>query len=459
MKTEDILKQIATVAARQKTEVYAVGGYVRDLLLNKHVKDIDFVVVGDGVKFAKAVQDQLNARDLVVYERFGTAMLNLFEHKLEFVGARAEWYTPDSRKPEVKAADLAADLLRRDFTINALAMHIQPENFGEIIDPLNGRADLERKLIRTPLNPEETFRDDPLRIMRAIRFVTQLKFDLDTATFRALSDMRERLRIISQERITDELMKILAADRPSIGFKLMNDSGVLEVVLPEIEAMKGVEQRGKYHHKDVFFHTLKVIDNVARLSDSLPLRFAALVHDIGKPKTKQFKEGIGWTFHGHDEIGARMLPQFCQRLKLSNDLLKFAQKMVRLHLRPISLSEEEVTDSAVRRLMVQAGEEIESLLLLCRADITSGNPGRVKQHLENFDYVVQRMQEVEEKDTLRAFQSPVRGDEIMKVCQLEPGPRVGKLKNLIEEAILDGVIPYDHAAALEYLVAHQHEVE
>jgi len=459
VKTEDVLRQIATVAEQQHTEVYAVGGYVRDLLLNKHVKDIDFVVVGDGVKFAKAVKDQLNARDLVVYERFGTAMLNLFEHKLEFVGARTEQYAPDSRKPEVTSADLAADLLRRDFTINALAMRIQPENFGEIMDPLNGREDLQRKLIRTPLNPEETFREDPLRIMRAIRFVTQLKFDLDNATFRALSEMRDRLRIISQERITDELMKILAADRPSTGFKLMNDSGVLEVVLPEIEAMKGVEQRGKYHHKDVFFHTLKVIDNVARLTDSVPLRFAALVHDIGKPKTKLFKDGVGWTFHGHDEVGARMLPQFCQRLKLPNDLLKFAQKMVRLHLRPISLTEEEVTDSAVRRLMVHAGEDIESLLLLCRADITSGNPGRVKQHLANFDYVVQRMQEVEEKDTLRAFQSPVRGDEIMKVCQLEPGPRVGQLKNLIEEAILDGLIPYDHDAALEYLIAHQHEAD
>lgn len=458
VKTIEILKQISKIARENNIDVYAVGGYVRDFLLRKQVKDIDFVVLGNGVEFARLLKKKLKAGGFVVFERFGTAMIQYHDHQLEFVGARSETYSPDSRKPVVEAADLTADLRRRDFTINALIMHIDDEKFGEIFDPLNGRADLAQRLLRTPLAPEETFYDDPLRIMRAIRFATQLNFEIEAQTFAALSKMRERLKIISQERITEELIKILNAHQPSIGFKLMNDSGILEIILPEIDALKGVEQREDYHHKDVFNHTIKVIDNIALVTDKFPLRFVALVHDIGKPKTKQFKEGIGWTFYGHDDVGARMIPHFCRKLKLANDLTKYAEKLVRLHLRPIALAEEEVTDTAVRRLIIQAGEELTDLMTLCRADITSGNPQRVQKHLENFDFLSRRIQEVNEKDALSAFQSPVRGDEIMEICHLNPGPLVGKLKTLIEEAILEGIIPYDHAAALEYLIANKDKI-
>lgn len=458
VRTKEILTQISKIARENKIEVYAVGGYVRDSLLNKQVKDIDFVVIGDGVKFAKLLKKKLRAGGFVKFERFGTAMIQYNDHRLEFVGARSETYLPDSRKPLVQTADLTADLRRRDFTINALLMHIDEENFGKIFDPLNGRADLEQRIIRTPLAPEETFFDDPLRIMRAIRFATQLNFAIETQTFSALSKMRERLKIISQERITEELIKILNASQPSVGFKLMSDSGVLETILPEIDAMKGIEQREDFHHKDVFYHTIKVIDNVAQMREDLPLRFVALVHDIGKPRTKQFKEGIGWTFYGHDEVGARMIPPFCRKLKLPNDLAKYTEKLVRLHLRPIALAEEEVTDSAVRRLVVQAGDELDDLMILCRADITSGNPQRVQKHLENFDLLLKRIQEVNEKDALCAFQSPVRGDEIMEICHLNPGPMVGKLKLMIEEAILEGIIPYDHSAALEYLITNKDKI-
>ncbi len=458
VKTTEILKQISKIARENKIDVYAVGGYVRDFLLKKQGKDIDFVVLGDGIEFARLLKKKLKAGGFVIYERFGTAMIQYDDHKLEFVGARSERYSPDSRKPVVQAADLTADLRRRDFTINALLMHLDEEKFGEIFDPLNGRADLAQRILRTPLAPEVTFYDDPLRIMRAIRFATQLNFEIEAQTFTALSKMRDRLKIISQERITEELIKILNAPQPSTGFKLMSDSGVLEIILPEISAMKGVEQREDYHHKDVFNHTIKVIDNIAQVSDKFALRFVALVHDIGKPKTKQFKEGIGWTFYGHDEVGARMIAPFCRKLKLPNDLTKYAEKLVRLHLRPIALVEEEVTDSAVRRLIVQAGTDLDDLMVLCRADITSGNPQKVQKHLENFAMLIKRIQEVNEKDTLSAFQSPVRGEEIMAICGLKPGPLVGKLKKMIEDAILEGIIPYDHAAAEDYLLANKDKI-
>ena len=452
MPDQAIFKTVGRLADESNLEVFAVGGYVRDKLFGKEIKDVDFVVVGDGPEFARKVARQLKAKGVVVFEKFGTARLDLPDHQLEFVGARRESYAENSRKPTVAQADLTADLSRRDFTINAMAMGLNRHNFGEIIDPFGGQTDLLRKIIHTPLDPEVTFNDDPLRILRAIRFATVLGFKIEKKTKAAISATRHRLSIVSQERITDELMKILAATKPSTGFLLMDETGLLEILLPEIVAMKGIEQIGVYHHKDVFDHTLKVVDNVAAVSDKLPLRFTALFHDIAKPRTKAFKEGQGWTFHGHDEIGARMLVGLCRRLKLPNDLLVYAQKLLRLHLRPIQVADEEVTDSAIRRMLVQGGEDLEDLLLLCRADITSGNPRRVQQHLANFDYVVQRLHEVEEKDKMRAFQSPVRGDEIMQVCGIPPGPQVGKLKKIIEEAILEGEIPNEHDAAYEYLL-------
>ena len=452
MSSDEILKIIGEVADQARIAVWAVGGFVRDKLLNKSVKDIDFAVVGDGPEFAKRVAEALNTRSIVIYPKFGTAMVHHKDYKLEFVGTRKEEYLSDSRKPIVTESSLDDDLLRRDFTINAIAMGINQNNFGEIYDPLGGREDIKKKVIRPPLDPVVTFKDDPLRIMRAIRFATQLGFEIEQNTFRALKNMVHRLEIISQERITDELMKMFEAERPSLGFKLMDEAGILELILPELTSMKGVEQRNGYHHKDVFLHTLSVVDNVAAVSDNINLRFAALVHDVGKPVTKKFVEGVGWTFYGHDEIGARMIPGICQRLKLPKQLMKYAQKLTRLHLRPIHLSEEGVTDSAIRRLLVQVGDDLEDLLTLCRADITSRNPQRVKRHLANFDFVVKRIQEVEEKDRMRAFQSPVRGDEIMKVCGLQPGPLVGKLKKMIEEAILDGIIPNEYDAAFQYLI-------
>lgn len=453
MNEQEILKIIGQIADREKLSVWAVGGFVRDKIINKAVKDIDFAVVGSGPDFARAVAKKLLAtRNIVIYEKFGTAMVNFNDFQLEFVGTRKENYFEDSRKPVVVESTLDDDLLRRDFTINAIALGINKDNFGEIYDPLKGQQDIKREIIRTPLDPVLTFKDDPVRIMRALRFATQLRFDIDPATFKALKAMHQRLKIISQERITDELMKILAADIPSIGFNLLDETGVLGLIFPEMTKMKGVEQRMDYHHKDVFKHTLMVVDNIAQVSEKQELRFAALVHDIGKPITKRFVENQGWTFHGHEEIGARMIPKICRRLKLPTNLLKYAEKLTRLHLRPIHLSEEGVTDSAVRRLIVQAGEDIDDLLTLCRADITSQNPQRVKKHLANFDYVVERIQEVEEKDNLRAFQSPVRGDVIMEVCGLTPGPKIGEIKKQIEEAILDGIIPNEYDAAYQYLM-------
>jgi putative nucleotidyltransferase with HDIG domain len=458
MTEQALLNKIGKIADDHGWTVYAVGGYVRDRLLKKQVKDIDFVVVGQGPQFARLVASKLQTRQMVIFEKFGTAMVNFQDYRLEFVTARTESYVADSRKPMVVPSDLDSDLRRRDFTINALALGLNRNNFGTLYDPLGGQQDLQRRIIRTPLDPVVTFKDDPLRIMRAIRFAVQLDFDIEERTFLALKEMRQRLSIISQERITDELIKILLAQRPSRGFQLLDQAEILELIFPELVAMKGVEQRGGYHHKDVFQHTLMVVDNVAKVSDKLELRFAALVHDIGKPATKRFVEGTGWTFHGHDEIGARMLPAICQRLRLPNHLLEYAQKLTRLHLRPINLSEEGVTDSPMRRLLVQAGEHLEDLLMLCRADITSGNPQRVKQHLANFDHVVERLNEVEAKDQMRAFQSPVRGDEIMAVCGIPPGPLVGKLKTMIEEAILDAKIPNEHDAALQYLLQIKDEV-
>lgn len=455
-----ILLAVAALADQLRAEVYAVGGFVRDFYLQRAAprREIDFVVVGDGIAFAQALARQLRLPKPAIYPNFGTAMVKWGEQQLEFVGARRESYHSDSRKPEVEAADLAADLARRDFTINAMAFALRAEDFGKLIDPFNGKKDLQARLLRTPLEPAATFNDDPLRLMRALRFATQLRFEIEPLTFAAMREMRARLQIISQERITDELLKIIAAPQPSLGFELMDQCGVLEIILPEIAGLKGVEEYEGYQHKDVFTHTLMVLDNLAEISDKIPLRLAALYHDIAKPRTKEFKPGKGWTFHGHEELGARMIPAIFRRLKLPAEWAKYVQKITRLHLRPIALTEEECTDSAYRRLLFQAGEDLEDLLAFCRCDITSGNFKRRQRHLANFDFVVKRLQEVEAKDRMRAFQSPVRGEEIMALCHLQPGPLVGKLKTAIEEAILDGLIPNEHEAARKYLLSIKEEM-
>jgi len=455
---EEILRRIGRIADAADVEAYAVGGYVRDKLLGKEVMDIDIVVLGESIPFAKRVARELRVKKVVTFEKFRTAMIHWNKHKLEFVGARKESYHRTSRKPTVTEGSLRDDLARRDFTINALAVSINAEKFGTLIDLFGGREDLDRCVLRTPLSPEKTFEDDPLRVMRAVRFASELGFAVERKTLCAVKSMRERITIVSQERITDELLRVLASPEPSIGFKLMIQTELLQLVFPEIAVMAGVEQREDHHHKDVLLHTLKVVDNIARLTNNLWLRFAALVHDIAKPSTKAFREGVGWTFHGHDELGARMVKGLFRRLRLPMENLPYVEKLVRLHLRPMTLVDKSVTDSAVRRLLFEAGEDIDDLIMLCRADITSRNPRLVQQYTSNYNVVVKKINEVEKKDRLRNWQPPVRGEEIMQVCGLQPGPLVGKLKKMIEEAILDGKIPNEHDAALQYLKKVKDEV-
>ena len=449
---EPLLKTIGKIADRSSIQAFVVGGYVRDFLLGKQVKDIDVVVVGEGVEFGKKVAQEMGRSNLVVFENFGTAMLQLEEWKLEFVGARKESYHRYSRKPKVEVGTLDDDLSRRDFTVNAMAVSLNAADFGRLLDPFDGRRAMEEKILRTPLNPEATFDDDPLRIMRAFRFACQLEFTIEPSVLEAAKKMAPRLKIVSQERITDEFMKTLSSRQPSLGLRLMDETGVLRVVFPELAHLGGVDQRQDFHHKDVLQHTFRVLDNVAGVSENVWLRFAALLHDIAKPRTKAFKEGIGWTFHGHEEVGARMVKPIFRKMRLPFDKLAFVEKLVRLHLRPMALVDEGVTDSAVRRLLFEAGEEVDDLMVLCRADITSKNPKLVGQVRKNYDLVVEKMAEVEEKDRIRSWQPPVKGEEIMQVCGLEPGPVVGRLKTAITDAILDGRIPNDHDAALAYLL-------
>jgi poly(A) polymerase len=448
---DEIVKTIGKIADENNFEVYVVGGYVRDLLLGKEVKDVDFLVIGEGTKFAKIVGKKFGKK-VTVYENFRTAMIMLEDRKIEFVGARKESYRRDSRKPIVEDGTLDDDLARRDFTINAIAISINQDDFGKIIDPFNGRQDLVDKIIKTPLDPERTFDDDPLRMLRAIRFATQLEFKIEERTFEAIKKMKERIEIVSQERITDEFLKIMQAKRPSIGLKLLQETGLMKIILPEVAELEGTEQRTDYHHKDVFQHTCQVVDNLAKVTDDVWLRLAGLFHDIAKPKTKAFKEGVGWTFYGHDVLGAKMVRQIFRRLKLPIEKSKYVEKLVRLHLRPMALVDESVTDSAIRRLIVQAGEDLDDLIKLCRADITTRNPKLVEEYSRNYDIVVKKIKEVEEKDRLRAFKSPVDGNEIMQALGLKPGPLVGRLKKAIEEAILEGIIPNEHNAAFEYLM-------
>ncbi|MFC1732851.1 CCA tRNA nucleotidyltransferase [candidate division KSB1 bacterium] len=450
--TSDMLRHIGTLADATGNEVYVVGGYVRDKLLGRDVKDIDFTVIRDGIAFAHKVADSLGIKRVVCFERFGTCIVPYHDYKLEFVQARSESYEPDSRKPLVKKGDLNVDLARRDFTINTLAQRVTGDGIGELIDRFHGLEDLNAGKLRTPLDPMQTFDDDPLRMVRAVRFASRFEFKIERKTFEAVKKCAERISIVSQERITDEFIKIIGSKKPSVGLNLLRKSGLLAILFPELEKLIGVEQRGTHHHKDVWFHTIKVVDNVADVSDKIELRLAALYHDIAKPQTKRFVEGTGWTFHGHEVLGAKMIPRIIRGLRLPNDYIPYLQKLVNLHLRPINLSGDSVTDSAVRRLIVNAGNELEDLMMLCRADITSGNPRRVKKHLKNFDFVEQRIGEVEELDALKAFKCPVDGHEIMGTLGLTPSPAVGMIKSRIEEAILDGEIPNEHDAAFDFMM-------
>ncbi|MCB0846729.1 MAG: HD domain-containing protein, partial [Bacteroidetes bacterium] len=420
-------------------KAYVIGGFVRDYLLKRHSKDIDVVVVGRGIDLAKKLAQKPDSKDLVVYENFGTAMVRHKDFEIEFVGARKESYRRDSRKPIVEEGTLQDDQLRRDFTINALSISLNKENYGEVIDPFDGVADLQNKIIRTPLEPGITFSDDPLRMMRAIRFATQLDFTIEPETLKAIQKHKNRIKIVSQERITTELNKIILAPIPSIGFRLMESTGLLQIIFPELEAMKGVDVVNGQGHKDNFYHTIKVLDNVAEHSDNLWLRWVAILHDIAKPQTKRFDPQNGWTFHGHEDRGARMVPKIFRQLKLPmNENMKYVQNLVKLHQRPIALVNEEVSDSAIRRIVFEAGEDLNDLLDFCRSDITSKNLAKVKRFKNNYAQLEARIREVEERDNLRNWQPPVTGDMIMEAFGLKPGRIIGQIKTEIREAILDG---------------------
>ena len=428
-------------------EAYAVGGYVRDYYLRRNSSDIDVVVVGSGVDVANELAKRLGVR-VSIFKSYGTAMLQWGDTEVEFVGARKESYTPESRNPRVEPGTLEDDQRRRDFTINAMAWSLNGDRFGELVDPFGGMEDLEDCIIRTPCEPDKTFSDDPLRMMRAVRFASQLGFDIDDETFDGICRQADRIKIIAKERIAVELTKILASPVPSIGLTLMRNSGLLKHILPELDNMVGVERRGKHAHKDNFEHTMKVLDNVAKRTDDIWLRWAALFHDIGKPSTKAYDQRVGWTFHQHEVVGSKMIPGLFRRLKLPlAEPMRFVQKMVFLHMRPIVLSEDLVTDSAVRRLLFEAGDDIEKLMLLCEADITSGIDSKVQRYLRNFELVREKMRDLEERDRVRNFQPPITGDMIMKRYNLPPCAVIGEIKEVIKNAILDGDIPNDYDAA------------
>ena len=445
-----VLQAAGRMAQAEGLEAYAVGGFVRDLILNVPSKDVDIMVIGDGIAFARQLGQQLKVPDIVEYGDFGTALIPFGEFLIEVASARTETYQADSRKPAVVYTDLKGDLSRRDFTVNAMALNLDPHHFGELVDAYGGIQDIQDRILRTPLDPIKTFDDDPLRMMRAARFSAQLEFDLVPEAMAAMQSLASRITIVSQERVTDEIVKTLRTRKPSIGFYVMQESGLLPLVFPEIAILGGVEDRDGQLHKDVFHHTLKVVDNAAERTDKMEVRFAALVHDIGKPATKKFINGIGWSYHGHEELGRKMLNEIGLRMRLSRKLTAYLKRMTRLHLRPIALAQEGVSDSGIRRLIVEAGENLPDLMILCRADVTSKDAKRVKKYYGNFDHVMDRIDEVVEKDAMRAFQSPLRGDEIIELLGVPPGPVIGRIKAAIEEAILEGEIPNEHDAAREY---------
>jgi poly(A) polymerase len=450
---QDIFKLISYCANNLNVDSYVIGGYVRDLFLKRESKDIDIVTIGKGIELAECLHKELGSDSyLTTFKNFGTAQVKFKDFEIEFVGARKESYNHNSRKPFVENGTLEDDQNRRDFTINALAIGLSKNNYGKLLDPFNGIQDLENKIIRTPLNPTITYSDDPLRMMRAIRFASQLNFNIEEKSLEAISENKERLKIVSQERITDELNKIILSPTPSIGFKLLFNTGLLHIIFPEMVKLYGVETIKGLSHKDNFYHTLKVLDNTAQKTANLWLRWAAILHDIAKPNTKRFEEGNGFTFHGHEDKGARMVPKIFTNLKLPlNEKMKYVQKLVQLHLRPIVLAKTEVSDSAVRRLLFEAGDDIDDLMILCESDITTKNPNKIKRYLTNFEIVRTKLIELEEKDKLRNWQPPISGEEIMKLYNLKPSREVGILKNALKDAILDGLVENNFNSAKQFL--------